>query len=428
MTRGAGLPAMAAAADALPPPPTESGTSALQEAMAMLWPAPATVEVVRRGAPVPRGQRVVREHLLIPDASRPRLVVPARERRAGAAIARRRGDLGRGARLRPVAAGWVVRTGLADVGSRDRLRVIAPVDAERDDVEAELSKILGRPVVVGLSVGSLRVNRKPILHVLDHSGHTLAFVKVGHTPSARELVSAEAVTLSRLADQSLPLIDVPRVLHIGPWHDLQLLVLSQVGNGRRRVDFAEAPFAAMRELAAVDGITEAPVSGHVFMARLRSSMAPILDSSAAQRFANSLDHVDNASAQAPIAFGAWHGDWTPWNMTNLPPAGATRVALWDWERFDTAVPIGFDALHYRLQALLQLHGTTPTTERTFLDDADTTARSGGATADMTRIVTALYVAEIAARYLTLLEQPGGAPLARRSAWILPLLETCAARL
>ena len=418
-----------AAADALPPPPTDIGASALRDAAALLWPAPATVDVVRRRTPLPSGHRVVREHLLIPGADQPRLVVPARERRAGAAIARRRGDLGRGARVRPAAAGWAVRIGLADALARDRMRVSVPNDAERDDVEHELAKILGEPVVVGLSVGSPRVNRKPILHVLDRRGRTLAFVKVGHTPSARQLVQAEAMTLTWLAEHPLPSIDVPQLLHIGLWHALQLLVLGAVGEGRRRVDVDRPPFAPMRELAAIDGVTHAPVSGSEFLADLRQSMSSLSDRSATQRFAAALDRVERSAGQTTVAFGAWHGDWTPWNMTAVGrDAESSRVALWDWERFDTGVPVGFDAAHYRLQALLQEHGTAPTTEQTFLAHADATAVDGGAITGTGALVATLYVAELTARYLTLLEGPGGAPLARRSAWILPLLETCAARL
>jgi hypothetical protein len=411
---------------ALPPPPAESGASALRDAAALLWPAPATVEVVRRGAAVPAGQQVLREHLLVPDSRRPRLVVPAQEHRAGAAIARRRGDLGRGGRIRPVAAGWAVRTGLADATARDRMRVIAPVDADRDDIEHELAKILGQPVVVGLSIGSLRVNRKPILHVLDQAGRTLAFVKVGHTASARELVQTEAATLSRLTGRSLPSIDLPEVIHLGSWHDLQLLVLTAVGDGGRRADFGRPPFAAMRAVAAVDGVRRSPVSQSEYVTRLRQWMSPVADKSARQRFTESLDRLETSVGATALSFGAWHGDWTPWNMTMV--ARGSRVALWDWERFDADVPVGFDAVHYLLQGLLQQHGTSLETEQSFLASADSTAVTGGATADSGAIVTALYVAELAARYLTLLEGAEGAPLARRSAWILPLLETCAARL
>ncbi|MER7618773.1 hypothetical protein ABT361_44190, partial [Nonomuraea wenchangensis] len=40
---------------------------------------------------------------------------------------------------------------------------------------------------------------------------------------------------------------------------------------------------------------------------------------------------------------AWHGDFTPWNVC---PAPGGRLLVWDWERYTTGVPYGFDALHH----------------------------------------------------------------------------------
>jgi hypothetical protein len=105
-----------------------------------------------------------------------------------------------------------------------------------------------------------------------------------------------------------------------------------------------------------------------------------------------------------------------------------RVALWDWERFATGVPVGFDALHFRLQALLLQRGAVPSVAPAFTTDCDAVAICGGATPETARAVVALYAAELAARYLTLAQEPDGAPLARRAAWVLGFLETCAARL
>ena len=55
--------------------------------------------------------------------------------------------------------------------------------------------------------------------------------------------------------------------------------------------------------------------------------------------------LESRPARRRLAFGAWHGDWTPWNMAST----AGGLLVWDWERFATGVPVGFDALHYWLQ-------------------------------------------------------------------------------
>ena len=54
----------------------------------------------------------------------------------------------------------------------------------------------------------------------------------------------------------------------------------------------------------------------------------------------------STSATVDMAFGAWHGDFTPWNMARLPTARATF--LWDWERAAPA-PAGLDLLHFLFQ-------------------------------------------------------------------------------
>jgi hypothetical protein len=90
--------------------------------------------------------------------------------------------------------------------------------------------------------------------------------------------------------------------------------------------------------------------------------------------------------------------------------------------------VGFDAVHFQLQTLLQQHAATLTAEDGFLAVADEAAIAGGAAPDSARVVTALYLAELAVRYLTLVESPHGQPLERRARWVLPYLETVTARL
>ena len=135
----------------LPPPPPQDAGAAIVAAAELLWPAPATVSVSRRGTPPPAGSRIVREHLLAPQGTRPRLVVPAGARRAAAAVAlRRSGSGGAAGRLAALGAAAFVRVGAADRVVRDRLRVTGPEHAMRDDIETRLGELLGTEVVVGL--------------------------------------------------------------------------------------------------------------------------------------------------------------------------------------------------------------------------------------------------------------------------------------
>ena len=54
-----------------------------------------------------------------------------------------------------------------------------------------------------------------------------------------------------------------------------------------------------------------------------------------------------------------------------------RVLLWDWERFETDVPIGLDRCHYLVNALTKRRGTSDHTIRAGLAAAGGDARHSG---------------------------------------------------
>jgi hypothetical protein len=409
--------------DALPPPPPQDAATALVAAAEVLWPAPASVDIARTGTQVAAGRRIVREHVLIPNAQHPRLIVPARSRlAAGAIAAHRQGSGGMADRVTARAAALLVRAGVADRLFRDRLRISAPTAAETDDVEIRLSELLGQAVTVGLYVGTARVNRKPVLHAVNDDGRTLAFVKVGHTEAARNLVRNEAATLAALAERSLSTVVLPQVLAHVEWNNYDLLVLSPLHGRALPPRPNNAPYTAMRELAAVHGLAQTRIGESGLVKRL-AGVPNALNTKAADRYAAALARLE--AGDASVTVGAWHGDWQPFNMARVD---RERIALWDWERFATDVPVGFDALHYLLQSLIHGRGVGPHIEREFLARAEAAAVRGGVLDDTAAIVVAAYVGEIAARYLTLAEGPDGELLARRAMWSLGLLESCVARL
>jgi hypothetical protein len=280
----------------LPPPPPHDAGAAIVAAAELLWPAPATVSVAKRGTPPPAGHRVVREHLLAPTAGRPRLVLPAHAPRAAAAVAaRRNGSGGAIGRLAALGAAALVRVGGADRMIRDRLRVTAPTGGTLDDVEAVLGTVLGTDVIVGLHVGTARVNRKPVLHAVDARGHTLAFVKVGHSESARALVRREANTLRELAGHSFTSLQVPTVLALNAWRDTELLVLSPLLGRPIRPAVGNVPYTAMRELAAVHGLTQSTLGGSTFVARMLE-IAHVLSADTATRYERAVDTIRGADS------------------------------------------------------------------------------------------------------------------------------------
>jgi hypothetical protein len=261
-----------------------------------------------------------------------------------------------------------------------------------------------------------------VLHAVDARGRTLAFVKVGHSESARALVRREATTLRELAGHSFTSLQVPTVLALNAWRETELLVLSPLHGRPIRPAVGNVPSTAMRELAAVHGLTQSALGGSGFVARLLE-IPRHLSADTATRYERAVSTLREAGGS--VTFGSWHGDWQPFNMARTTGG---RYAVWDWERFATGVPVGFDALHYLLQVLLQARGVGTQVGQRFVELSPSVAAEAGAAPDTAAAVIAAYVAEIAGRYLALAEGPDGELLARRAHWTLGLLESCVARL
>ncbi len=372
--------------------------SAWADAVAGLWP---DAEV--GAGPDPHA---VREFVFLPSAASPRLLLPAGlPAAASAALRRYSHDLGARQRVTRVLTATAVRAGLADRALRDRLHVIGGGES----VEDRLSEVLGRPIVVSVGLGSARANRKPILHVLTPRGEPLAFVKVGDTAMARDLIAGEAAALTTLAGRTLRTLRVPEVLHHGDWRGLNLLVLSPLPTGALARPRRGAPVEAMRELTGDP--RRAPLAASPFWSRFQD--VPLEDPAQHERFAGVVARVGAAYGDDEVGFGAWHGDWTPWNMA----WHRGRLQLWDWERFDADVPAGLDLLHYRLQTGGG-YDTWPDPE--LLAPLGLTGRDAAVTVE-------LYLLELARRYLSAAQGPQGEPLRAQAASLLDLLHSGAGR-
>jgi hypothetical protein len=66
------------------------------------------------------------------------------------------------------------------------------------------------------------------------------------------------------------------------------------------------------------------------------------------------DRIERRHGDEEIAFGAWHGDFTPWNMARL----GERTYVWDWERAAPA-PAGLDLLHFLFQTVCRFERKAP---------------------------------------------------------------------
>ncbi|MCC5574230.1 hypothetical protein IMZ11_01065 [Microtetraspora sp. AC03309] len=233
-----------------------------------------------------------------------------------------------------------------------------------DTIETYLGEVFGQRVRTVLRVRpARRANRKPILSARGSDG-VLGFVKVGDSDRARDLIRHESATLRMLADRPLKVISVPAVLHHGLWHDMDVLVLSPL-----------------------------PITS--------AAIPPGLLNAAVTEIAS-------------LGSCAWHGDFAPWNIS----AGADgRLLVWDWERFGTDVPLGFDALHHFLHRVLKRMGPVGATQACLARAVPLLAPFGLSAAEARR-TAAHYLITLADRH----DRDGHQPLGPASTWLNPLVD------
>jgi hypothetical protein len=381
-------------------------------------------DVLRLLYPQPPGPDGGRDYLVVPHARAPRMLVPAGSRRVAAAAVRRYADpqsRRTGAQRAAVVA--ALRTGASRVLFRDRVRV-----GLAGSIDLHLRDVLGETLVVNIHIGAARANRKPVLQLLDPAGEAIGFAKVGSGPLTRRLVRAETTALTTLSHVDLRHLRVPQVRHAGEWRGHRVLVQSALPVWRARSVprwFLEPPAepdparlaAAMREVALCCGTTTSWLATSAYWKDLKERVAAVAAHPEGAALMRALAALRQRAGETTLRFGAWHGDWSPWNMTVLPDT----LLVWDWERFAVGVPLGFDAVHYALQRAI---GSGPDAAGAV---AATLARAGDLVAPFdvppaAREVTALlYLTDLAARYLTDRQAEAGARLGVLGTWLLPVL-------
>jgi hypothetical protein len=261
--------------------------------------------------------------------------------------------------------------------------------------------------------------QKPILQLLSPSGRTFAFVKVGTNDLTRELVRAETANLRRLAQHRLRTVRLPEILYAGQWNGNEVLVLSAVRRSRIRRLTAGDVAAAGVELSRVDVSAPQPLLASAYWRRLCGRLEALPDTVLAKSLQVAVAEMEELFVDTRVRLGSWHGDWAPWNMTRSD-AG---VSVWDWEQFESGVPVGLDAVHYNVQQAVVYRGTEPA-------EAFAAVRGGavrllapyGVEGVVARATVLLYLVEIAVRYLHDGEVDLDATqMGRLDGWLLPTL-------
>ncbi len=376
----------------------------LREVLALLYPT----------SPAGTTGQASTEYLVIPDARRPKLLVPMGSRRVAIAAVRRFTEpQSRMARLKRDAVVLALRSGTWPALLRDRVRC-----SSADSIDTYLKAAIGQDLRVSVHIGPARANRKPVLQLLNATGDTLGFAKLGTGPLTRRLVRSETAALQALSHVKLSRVTVPTVLHAGQWHGHQVLVQSPLPIWLPRIPLTSSRLQqAMLEIAGACGHTQGWLATSAYWAELRSRLSQVTDQEDGAALNTAARRLVEHCSDLGLRYGAWHGDWAPWNMASTPDA----LLVWDWERFTPGVPLGFDALHHDLQWRLQ-SGVDPR------EAVEQTIRNAGGllspfevVPDSAEITALLYLVDLAARYLADRQAEAGARLGVLGTWLLPVL-------
>jgi hypothetical protein len=324
----------------------------------------------------------------------------------------------RAARIGAKALSLALASRIAAPPLRGRVRVVAPPGA--DTIEAYLAKAFSRELRISMYLGPPRANRKPVLQLLAPTGgEPVAFAKVGVNPLTRDLVRAEHDSLVALDRDVLTEITAPRVLHSDEWHGMNVLVLSALPRWTRRRPLSSARLAdAADAVAHVGGLQQQSLSNGPYLRSLQARLTVADEGPERTALLGTLDVLAERAGGTVLTYGAWHGDFTPWNMANTERG----LLLWDWERFGREVPLGFDLLHHWLQDQVGLRRRAPlAAAEDCIDQAARLLAPFKVAAGEARLTATLYMADLATRYLVDRQAEAGAPRGAPKSWLIPAI-------
>jgi hypothetical protein len=288
---------------------------------------------------------------------------------------------------------------------------------DAESIEDLLRSILGRPVVIGVFLGPPRANRKPVLQIHDEQGRLLAIAKIGLNPLTRALAISEAAALAEVGTRRSGVLCAPELLHFGEWRGHTVLVQSAL-------DLIGAPvriddglrIAAMRELAESNGVRTTSWRASSYLARLMGRIDDLADQELLAKLRQAVAGLANSESR--LAFGTWHGDWTSWNMA----VRDNRALVWDWERYEKDVPVGFDALHFAFMPALKASSGSEHAALELVAGAAQTLRPFAVSEEEAGRIAFTYILDLATRYLADRQGDTGVRGGVVAQWLEPVLD------
>lgn len=371
---------------------TTERLDSLLETLTELFPA-GGVQFEPRLPPDTQGWR------LVPTSANPRLAVPATIPRAAMFSA-----------IRPCASDRLIhkarRYGLAGVLRTPLSARLMPagisVGHYAGSIAEHLQHIFGQPVCFGLMTGSARANRKPVLGIYDLSGKELGFAKIGLSDLAAELVSNEHQALLAMNGITSADINVPQIISYDYWADRPVLVMSALRPNALQKPL-NLPLQAVRAIISSSPVHICPLGNSAWYRSTVQQLDQLPEVYEAQQLLALLTELAQREADQELGFGAWHGDFGPWNMARTTAA----PMVWDWERYAQQLPLGLDLYHFSAHERLREIGNMPQALSALRDPDLARAVNGlhhehgtGHLAEhRTHLLAVLYLASLATRFL-----------------------------
>ncbi len=294
-------------------------------------------------------------YVLLPKASDPRVVVDASSTPA----------LREALRRFALARSLPNQVGQAAALLSPMARTVAPAwrvtpAAGHPTLREHLANALDADVRLSIAVGPPRPNRKPVVRCFD-GARLVAVAKLGPDPHTAAMVRNEAEWLGHLAANPIAGVITPDLLHHGQFGDSELLVMSVLPLvSDAGVPFDEVPNDRLDVFIERGCEGKAGLEASTWWDKLQQRLSTLDDAVVK----SAIGRVTADTAGDALALGAFHGDWSPWNVGRSTDG---RWCIWDWERTTTGVPIGLDQLHLHHQygeglagagAALELLGVT----------------------------------------------------------------------
>ena len=351
----------------------------------------------------------VKTHACLPSGRSPRLLVPLQPTRAASASVRRYTVAG-GRMSRALHRG---AAGLARLGALRGMPHRVSLGGAGTFVE-HLEQVLSiRPLIFAVHLGPPRANRKPVFHVLDARGASVAYVKLGVDALTCRRVRHEIDALEQLDRVHTPGLVIPQLISAGVWNGHDYLIMRPL-----RTDHSHTPGRALRQRATaslVGAFTKKNESLREadWLARALEELQASGESEDARRLGALIEQLVRTHGDEVLVTGAGHGDWSRWNMS----AADGELVVWDWERFRTDVPLGWDELHYSIGSFAGGVAAALADPRRLLRETGVDGASRKA-----ELVLACYLVSRGASYLADKQHEAGAATGSLGDWLLPALE------